>query len=300
MKRLFTPTLLFFTLSFPLLANEDNSFRAPYSINPFQPKEPGMEAAVQAQVALSQKEVLDRAEAALLGSREALQALEEGRVEDARDNLQKALVDLGLIRSSNPGLALAPAEVQTTDYEFNEGEGGDETAQIAQASQKARDLLASGDTQGARRLLESLRSETVVAVENIPLTTFPQALKEARRLAGIGDTQAAQDSLQAALDSLVETDTLVPHPLAEAQEMLEKARQLAEKGAADSRMLGDLLSGAKAKLKLAQAFGYGNSQDYEQLFSQIDSVQGAGGAKAPALAPIQSLLTGLLKESLTP
>ncbi len=307
MKHPLSRALFLFSLclSLPLFANEDNAFQAPYARNPQEPAaEIEASPAVQAQVALSQRQVSEKAGAALMESRGALESLQEGRQDDARESLERALADLESIHASNPGEVLAPAEVETTDIEFNGGGSGEEVREVVQAAQQARDLLSNGRPREARRLLDSLRSETVVNVENIPLSTFPAALRDVARLLGAGDNQAAEDSLEAALDSLVETGTVVPHPLAQAQEMLEKARQLAGKsgaGAKDKTGMGGLLDGAKAQLKLAQAYGYGDPKDFEDLFAQIDSARSASGGQADqAFAQMESLLSQMLKAAWAP
>ena len=86
----------------------------------------------------------------------------------------------------------------------------------------------SGRYQVVRTLLRDFASETVVRVANLPMATYPDAIKEAARLIDAGEADEAAAVLRAALGTLVVTETVYPHPLIDAEVHLDAAKELAE------------------------------------------------------------------------
>jgi len=110
-----------------------------------------------------------------------------------------------------------------------------------QTEEKRRTLMADAtaalaETQGALKLLDSGKknealaaSETVVTVANIPLATYPAAIKDAVRSIDANKIDEAKATLQAALNTQVLTETIIPLPVVYAGESLKEAETLAEK-----------------------------------------------------------------------
>jgi YfdX protein len=123
-----------------------------------------------------------------------------------------------------PKLDLAPAGVGVVTYDVR---GGSDA--VKQVRKQAEDLIDAGQLQKARRLLNNLASETVISVTNIPLATYPDAIKAAVKLIDQNKKDEAKRVLQTALNTQVVTDTIIPLPVVKAQEALKTAESLAEK-----------------------------------------------------------------------
>lgn len=225
----------------------------------------------QTQLAEKRKQITAEAVAAIRETQNALQALDEGKKGDALSALERATGKLELILARDPKLALAPMNV-----------GAMTTSIIADASQvkKVRDeaarLLNNDQVQDARHLLEGLASETVINVSNIPLATYPGAIKQAVKLIDGGKETEAKAVLQTALNTLVITSLVIPLPVVEAQTLLLDAEKLSEKPnrtAEENTRLNALLAQARTRLEFAQTLGYGTSQDFANLYAQLDAIK---------------------------
>jgi len=112
--------------------------------------------------------------------------------------------------------------------------------------------MDAGRLQAARRLMGSLASETVVSVSNIPLSTYPGAIKDAAKLIDENKTNEAKSALQNALNTQVVTETIIPLPVVNAQTSLKEAETLVEKKdrtAEDNSRLKDSLDSARSQLE---------------------------------------------------
>lgn len=67
---------------------------------------------------------------------------------------------------------------------------------------QAKEYLDSGEIQEARLLIAGLASEMVIELVNIPLTTYPVAIKAVVPLIDKGDFAKAREALHAALNTL--------------------------------------------------------------------------------------------------
>lgn len=124
--------------------------------------------------------------------------------------------------------------------------------------------LAQGRLQVARKLISDLASETVVSISKLPLGTYPAALKQAAALLHQGKPKEAKTVLQAALNTIVVEDIIIPLPLVRAQAALEEARSLLEKkkrSEAESARMRGLLGTARGQLLLGKALGYATDRE---------------------------------------
>ena len=142
--------------------------------------------------------------------------------------------------------------------------------------EEIEDALDDGRVQQARRLIRNLASETVISVTNIPLATYPDAIKRAAKLIDVEKMDEAKKELQLALNTLVVTDTIIPLPITIAEKYLKEAETLTEKGdrsEEESERLADLLKDARTELEFAQALGYGSKKDFKNLYKQLDQIK---------------------------
>ncbi len=122
----------------------------------------------------------------------------------------------------------------------------------------------------------SMASETVVSVSNIPLATYPAAIKDAAKLIDEDKIAEAKSTLQTALNTQIVTETIVPLPVVNAQTSLKEAEALAEKKdrtSDDNTRLKAALEKARSQLERAQVLGYGKKSDFETFYQQLKEIE---------------------------
>lgn len=229
------------------------------------------DAQTQEQTEEKRKTLMADATAALAETQSALTLLDAGKKKEALAALERATGKLDIILARDPSLTLAPAGVSvvTTDLQ-----GGANVAK--QLRQQAQDLIGEGRVQQARHVLNNLASETVVTVSNIPLATYPAAIKLAVRSIDANKIDDAKSILQTALNTQVLTETTIPLPLVFAGESLKDAEALAQKkdrNPDDNAHLKAALDSARGQLEYAQALGYGTKKDFDKMYQQLSDIQ---------------------------
>ena len=216
------------------------------------------------------KAIISEAINAIRETENALKALDKNKPKDALAALEKATGKLNVILARDPGLALAPVAVNSAVYDVI----GDIKA-INALKKKTIKLLEKGRVQEARHIIQNLASERVISVTNIPLATYPAAIKAVVKLIDAGKTEEAKAALQTALDTLVITKTIIPLPVTAARVLLEEAEKLAEKksrSAKENHALEKLLEAARKELEFAEALGYGSKKDFEHLYQEMKTI----------------------------
>jgi hypothetical protein len=148
--------------------------------------------------------------------------------------------------------------------------------EIEAMREQAEDLLEDGEVQRARGIIAGLASEMIIGVTNIPLASYPEAIKAVSPLIDEGKIEEAKVALQAALNTLVVTEHVIPSPILRAEQMLMKAEPLAEKknrSQDEKQELEELLENARYHIELAKALGYGDKNVYEEFFDQIKEIE---------------------------
>lgn len=166
---------------------------------------------------------------------------------------------------------MAPSDVNVVTYDILA-----DIKAVKALREEIEDALDDGRVQQARRLIRNLASETVISVTNIPLATYPDAIKRAAKLIDVEKMDEAKKELQLALNTLVVTDTIIPLPITIAEKYLKEAETLTEKGdrsEEESERLADLLKDARTELEFAQALGYGSKKDFKNLYKQLDQIK---------------------------
>jgi hypothetical protein len=225
----------------------------------------------QSQTEEKRKILLGDATGAIQDTQAALKHLDESKTKEALAALERATGKLDIILARDPKLELAPAAVGVVTYDV---QGGLDA--VKKVRQQAEDFIADGRLQEARRLLKNLASETVISVTNIPLATYPDAIKSAVKLIDQNKTDEAKRVLQTALNTQVVTDTVIPLPVVKAQEALKSAESLAEKQNRtkdDNDRLKASMDQAREHLEFAQALGYGTKKDFEKMYAQLNEIR---------------------------
>jgi hypothetical protein len=230
-----------------------------------------IQSEVEKSAAAKRAQLLKDAQAALEETNQAIQALDQGRKDEALAALEKVTGKLDLIIARDPALAFAPVSVSTIVRDLY---AGPDTAR--EAVMKAKAALDDGRVQEARGLLSALASEAEVQVTNIPLGTYPAAIKAVVPLIDAGKTADAKAALSAALNTLVIESYVTPLPNLRAKVILADAEKLAEKSARtaeENKKLHDQVEAARNELKLGEVLGYGTTDDYKPLYAQLDDIQ---------------------------
>ena len=234
-----------------------------------------VESEVQAEIAdrtaEKRKQLLSDAQAALEETHNAVKALDEGNKDDALAALERATGKLDLIVARDPALALAPVNVATIIRDIY---AKPETAEAM--VELAGDELDEGRVQHARALLDGLASEAEVQVTNLPLATYPAAIRSVAPLIDDGKMDEAGAALQTALSTQLVESHIVPLPKLRATAKLAEAEKLAEKeqrSDEENERLHALIEDARSDLKLGEILGYGIGGDYEELYDQLDVIQ---------------------------
>ena len=253
---------------------------------------------VQDKEAEKRKLITSEAMSAVSETKIALKALDDGKKDDALAALERATGKLDIILARDPKIALAPMNVSEVTTAILADE-----AKVMELRMTAERLLAAGQVQLARHILQGLASETVISVSNIPLGTYPDALKQAAKLVDDGKPEEAKKVLQTALNTLVVTNTVIPLPIVATQEFLQNAKQLAEnpkRSVDENKNLSDDLTGARKQLAYAEALGYGTKSDFKNLNDQLTEIEDKtedGKSGTGFFTNIESFLSSLVASS---
>ncbi len=225
----------------------------------------------QKQMIEQRKEVLGEAIATLEKTHDTLKKIEAGKTKEAIDSLAEITGKLEIMLAQYPDLALIPVHVTSEVRNVIAS-----VSDIKNIRHKVQNLLKHGRVQEARKLLNTLVSETVIRTINLPLATYPDAMKEAAVLLNEGKLKETNTVLQTALNELIVTDVVLPIPVANAQILLVEASVLAEKNdrtEAENEHLNALLEASQKEIKFAEALGYGNDEDFSGFYKEIKSIK---------------------------
>lgn len=224
-------------------------------------------AKIEAKKEQKEVKIVKEAVDAVKLTNEVIAALDEGKKDEALKKLEKAIGKLEIILSAPNAPALIPIDSRVEVYEFP---GSEKDIEVALITVKA--LLKENKIQEARRLLNTLRSEIVLKTVNLPLASYPSALKLAAKFIHENRIEEAKNILHEALLTFVEADIITPIPLLKAQFLIEEAKKLAK---SDKKKALEYLKDAKENLKIAKSLGYTSSSDttYKMLNDSIEKIE---------------------------
>lgn len=221
-------------------------------------------------VAEKRKYLISDAQSAIAETRKALQALDEKKDREAVDALALATGKLELALARNPQLALAPVETEVVTHDLLSNPDT-----LKAVIKEAKENLDDGEIQKARLLLTDLASDIQLRTTNIPLATYPTAIKAIIPLIDAGKTDEAKVRLQATLNTLVITTETIPLPKLRAESLLKEAQTLAEKkdrNKEENDKLANYLKAAREQLQMAELLGYGKKKDFRPMYQQLDEI----------------------------
>ncbi len=219
---------------------------------------------------IQRQKIFQDAVVALRETQNAIVALDKKDKEKALAALEKAIGKLELVLARDPNLALAPVDVTTQTLDIYA-----DVASVRKAVKEAITLLKKGRIQDARALVSGLASEIVIEVLNIPLATYPDAIRAVVPLIEAGKFKEAKEALVTALNTLVVTRHIIPLPIVRAEQMLKRAEALAEKAnrtKAEEKELASILKAVRRELKFAEALGYGKEGDFKPFYEELNKI----------------------------
>lgn len=219
----------------------------------------------------------------------AVLALEHKDSKSAKEDLEKALGKLEVILADKNAPKLLPVDNIVRAQEFL-GTAADVEAVV----KHAKSLLDDGKVQEARALLMPLVSEIDITVVNLPLASYPDALKLAAKYVNEGKIDEAKKVLYIALSSFTEVTQVVPIPLLQSADLIAAASRIAK---TDKTRALKYLDAASDALDVAEKLGYVSESEttYKMLHDQIKAVQKEIKGKNEAEKLFEKL-TNTLKE----
>ena len=216
----------------------------------------------------SQKKLIVEAVNSLEYTNKALIALSKNDKDGAQKKIEKALGKLEVILAAKNAPKLLPIDSQVTMTEFI---GSKKDVEMTVGT--VEELLDHHKVQVARNLLNTLQSEIDVTVVNLPLATYPDALKLAAKYIHENKIDEAKNVLQLALSTFEKTTTVIPLPLLKATDLINVSASLSKNGKKEDAL--KYLAAAEDQLDVAEALGYvsHSSNTYKSLHEVIKHVR---------------------------
>src|SRR5437868_12397241 len=204
---------------------------------------------------------------AIQQTHQALNAIAAGKTDEALADIEQATGKLNILLARNPATALVPVDVEVDVVDI----APQDIKVIHKIAQDASKAMDAKDYPSARALLYSLMSEIRVRTYNLPLATYPEALKQAARLLDQKSTKDAAAVLSTALNALAVIDRVTPLPLLLAREAINQAQL---KSNQDKNTAQVLLEAAKNEVERSKELGYApRDQEYTALNSEISNLE---------------------------
>lgn len=232
--------------------------------------------------------------AAINDTHQAIEDISSGDKQKALDAIENATGKLNILLARNPSTALVPVDVEVAVIDTAPLDGKD----VKRLIDGAEAAITLHDLPTARVLLYDLMSELRVRTFNLPLASYPDALREAARLLDAGKNSDASDTLQTALNTLVAVDRVTPIPLILARAAVDAAQQERQSNKSGAQIL---LEAASNELRRCQELGYiaSDAPEYKELNQEISDLRkqlnGSGDTNS-LFSRLKSDIEGLLKK----
>ncbi len=233
------------------------------------------------------QELNDKAIKAVADTYTVVELLNQKKTKEALELLKKVIGEMEVILAANENVSLIPINSYTVVVDTALG-----PEEVLKTITEVTKKLTQGDVQGARILLDTLQSEIDIVIENLPLATYPDAMKLASKYIIDGKVEEAKSVLQIALNSMVVKKIIIPIPLVRASDLIEEASKISK---THKEQALKYLDEAKRQIKLAKVLGYGNEDQkiYRDLQARIDSIKKEIEGKNEAAKMFEELIKRL-------
>jgi hypothetical protein len=230
--------------------------------------------------------------AAISETQKALDAIASNKSDQALAAIERATGKINVLLARNPATAIIPVSVNVDIIDA----APHDLKLIKDLGQHASTAVAAKDYPTARLLLAALTSEIRVRTYNLPLATYPEALKAAARPLDQKKQQDASDVLLTALNTLLVVDRVTPLPLVIAREAINSAKAQTQ---SDKQVAQTLVQTAKNEVERVKELGYApQAPEYEDLRADISTLekQLKGNSDAGSLfAKLEGKLSAFMK-----
>jgi hypothetical protein len=215
----------------------------------------------------AKKELDQDAQAAIAQTRNAVNAIAQNKTDEAISAIEQATGKINVLLARNPSTALIPVDLTVEVIDT----APQDTQAIIEIGQDTSLAVDNKNYPTARALLYRLMSEIRVRTFDLPLATYPDALKDAARLLDQKQPDQAKNVLLTALNTLVVVDRVTPLPLLLARDAITQAQAKSQQ---DKKAAQGLLETAKFQVERARELGYaGKDQEYAALNDQISTLE---------------------------
>ena len=214
-------------------------------------------------------------------TQKAFIALNNNDAKLAKESIEKALGKLETILALKDAPKVLTIDTRVVVKEFIGG-----SKEVQKSVELLKKLVNENKIQEARVMIQALQSEIDTTLINLPLASYPNALKLAGKYIHEKKLRNAKEVLGMALDTFVQEVIVVPIPLLNANNLLTLSQQIAKKGEKKDKELAlKYLDEAKEQLEIAKQLGYlsESTVTYKLLEESIDGVKKEiGGDNKPA------------------
>ena len=197
--------------------------------------------------------LVSEAKEAVKETQRAIAAIEDGDKRKALKALESATGKLDLVLARQPELGLVPLESEVDIFAL----APSDLDTVEEIRKQIKQAIRKDELVKARELLDNLASELRITTVNLPLATYPAAMKEAAALLDRDNPEAAKGVLQTALSTLFIEEKQSFIPVIKAQVLIDEADSLIQVDGHEE-IVQSLLAEAQNELKLAEELGYGD------------------------------------------
>ncbi len=229
---------------------------------------------------------------AVVETKNTVQLLSNNKVKEATKQLKSVIKKIDTITAKYPKLKLVPLDINSETNDLIT-----DISTVKQITKDAEKALKNEHLQKARELLAGLSSEIDITTINIPITSYPNAIKKAIKFIDNNKLNKAKILLINTLNNLVIVKEKLPIPILQAEVLIDEAmtRHL-ENRTQNKAIVINLLDNAEYKLKLADVLGYGGKDKmYKELNNDIKSLKKSANSDADLKDLFNKLKTKLKK-----
>jgi len=198
---------------------------------------------------------------------EALKNLDDNKLDDAKKNIELALGKLEAILAVKDSPKLLAIQNRILVKNFIGG-----TEEVEAVLKNVEKLLDDNKVQEAGELLVTLQSEIDLTTINLPMGSYPDALKLATKYLIEEKPNEAKEVLELALHTFTEIHQIIPIPLINTVELASAASEIAKE---DKEQALKYLTSAHDELNKAEKMGYlsKSTTTYKELHALIEKVE---------------------------
>jgi tetratricopeptide (TPR) repeat protein len=214
-----------------------------------------------------QVHVVKEAVNAVVLTQKVLVDLDKNDTKSAIKDLEDAIGKLEVVLAAEKAPKLLPIDASITAVEYV----GD-AKEIKKNLDLVESLLDDGKVQEARKLLNTMQSEIDIISVNLPVSSYPDALKLAAKYLHDNKIEQAKAILVTALNTMVEDIVVVPIPVLKADALIVAASKIAKE---DKEQALKHLAQAQVVLEKAKLLGYTSKSDvtYKALKKAIEKTE---------------------------